>query len=391
MDGDGPAGGSSSVPPLAGKGAPSLTTNARLRPCAVRGGSEGSPPARGAPDSSRRALPQDGREVRERLPRFGLLLTGQADPAVGEVGPRLGRDLEGVRRRALGGQLEEPRAVRVEPQLDDDPPRQLGGVKRSFRTKIGPRTERSSSATPSGAWAAYSVRCSLEKSRRRGRPPARVLRTIGFSTSTFSRPEQTKPPGMALTSTPNPGWRRSAAGSSSGTTGRSFTTASSPLPWMRRVRTTSPCALSASSGVSKKNTWRIWASSGSSPSAATVERWSDSGTVSFSSTLSEPRISAMRLTRSSSEKPLGVVDAVVITFLSAPRPRRWPNSLKGPAGCCARSSRRDVGERAARADRPLRVEHRRRGAAPPPGPLADLDGQRAAPRRGPGRRATRVR
>jgi hypothetical protein len=40
--------------------------------------------------------------------------------------------------------------------------------------------------------------------------------------------------------------------------------------------------------VSKKNTWRIWASSGSSPRAATVDRWAISGTVIFSSTLSAP-------------------------------------------------------------------------------------------------------
>ncbi len=38
--------------------------------------------------------------------------------------------------------------------------------------------------------------------------------------------------------------------------------------------------------MSKKNTWRIWASSGSIPSACTVDRWLDSGTVSLSSTLS---------------------------------------------------------------------------------------------------------
>ena len=63
-----------------------------------------------------------------------------------------------------------------------------------------------------------------------------------------------------------------SGGSSAGTTGRSFTTESAPLPWIRRARTTTPAAFSVSSGVSKKNTCRIWASSGSIPSAASVER-----------------------------------------------------------------------------------------------------------------------
>ena len=63
---------------------------------------------------------------------------------------------------------------------------------------------------------------------------------------------------------------------------------SAPFPWIRRARATTPWESSARSGVSKKKTWRIWAWSGSSASAATVERWCGSGTVSFSSTLSAP-------------------------------------------------------------------------------------------------------
>jgi hypothetical protein len=43
-----------------------------------------------------------------------------------------------------------------------------------------------------------------------------------------------------------------------------------------------------SSGVSKKYTCRIWPSIGSTPSAAPVRLLSDSGTVSFSSTVSAP-------------------------------------------------------------------------------------------------------
>ena len=45
---------------------------------------------------------------------------------------------------------------------------------------------------------------------------------------------------MASTSTPKLGDRRSFAGSASGTTGRSFTTESSPFLCTRRARTTTP-------------------------------------------------------------------------------------------------------------------------------------------------------
>jgi hypothetical protein len=45
-----------------------------------------------------------------------------------------------------------------------------------------------------------------------------------------------------------------AGGQLVGTTGRSFTTESPPLPWIRRARTTTPAPLRVSLGVSKKNT-----------------------------------------------------------------------------------------------------------------------------------------
>ena len=98
--------------------------------------------------------------------------------------------------------------------------------------------------------------------------------------------EQTKPPGIASSSTRKLGDWRSAFGMSSGTTGRSFTTQSPRFPCTRRARTTTPCSLSARSGVSKKKTCLIWASSGSTLSARAVSNCAVSGTVSFSSTLS---------------------------------------------------------------------------------------------------------
>ena len=103
------------------------------------------------------------------------------------------------------------------------------------------------------------------------RSPARVPRTAVGRSGRFSVPEQTKPPGSASTSTRKLGESRSSTGSSDGTTGRSFTTESSPLPWIRLARTTTPALSSASSGVSKKKTWRICACRGSIPSAETVE------------------------------------------------------------------------------------------------------------------------
>ena len=52
--------------------------------------------------------------------------------------------------------------------------------------------------------------------------------------------EQTNASGPASTSTTRFSDSRSFGGSASGTTGRSFTTESLPLPWTRRARTTTP-------------------------------------------------------------------------------------------------------------------------------------------------------
>ena len=129
-----------------------------------------------------------------------------------------------------------------------------------------------------------------------------ALRTSAASGEPLSVPEQTNPPGSASTSTRNAPDSRSSSGSSLGVTGRSLTIESPPLPWIRLARATTPCASRSSSGVSKKKTWRICASSGSSSSAATVERWCGSGTVSFSSTLSAPLSRSSSSTSSSFEK-----------------------------------------------------------------------------------------
>jgi hypothetical protein len=111
----------------------------------------------------------------------------------------------------------------------------------------------SSMATPAGALSAKNARCFLSKSEVMARSPATASFTFPARIFRCSRPEHTKPPGMASTSTPNPLRLRRSADSSFGTTGRSFTTLSSPRV-VRRARTMTPCRLSARSGVSKKKT-----------------------------------------------------------------------------------------------------------------------------------------
>ena len=124
----------------------------------------------------------------------------------------------------------------------------------------------------------------------------------------FSDPEQTNPSGDASTSTPKFGERRSDFGSSEGTTGRSFTTVSSPFFCDLRARTTRPCLSRSRPGVSKKNTWRICACRGSTSRARSVELWSASGTVSFSSTLSASWIRPTSSWSCSSENAARVSD-----------------------------------------------------------------------------------
>src|SRR5918993_3122208 len=58
--------------------------------------------------------------VVERRAGLRLLDAAQVDAPLGEVGARLGRDLERLGRGALRRQLEDPRAVGVQPHLGDD-------------------------------------------------------------------------------------------------------------------------------------------------------------------------------------------------------------------------------------------------------------------------------
>src|SRR5215211_7475714 len=202
----------------------------------------------------------------------------------------------------------------------------------SFSTKIGPSTDRSSRLTPSGACSAKKARCALENSLRTGRSPVTAAVTASGATSPLRDAEQTKPPGIASTSTKKPGVRRSSGASSSGTTGRSLTTESPPLRCTRRARATTPAPLSARSGVSKKNTWRICASSGSRPSAPIAERCDSSGTVSLSSALSAPFMRVSSSVRRSSDKVLRSSVADMRRSLAS-RARAHNGAHRPLAGC----------------------------------------------------------
>ena len=126
---------------------------------------------------------------------------------------------------------------------------------------------------------------------------------------------------------------------SSGTTGRSFTTESPPLPWILRARATTPAWLSVRSGVSKKYTWRICASSASSCKFLIAARCSDVGTVNFNSTVSAPFISFRSRPSSSPDSSAAMLSVVLIS-------RSFPGSSQGgPLQWCDAPIERDIHDR----------------------------------------------
>ena len=196
------------------------------------------------------------------------------DATRGEVCPRLRGDLEHLGGRALGRELEDARAVRVEPHLgherrsvalgrelqleheDRAEDRQVvearavrrvlleeapaGPSRTACAAASRPRRVRATSACPSlpfidaGADVTARHRVDLDTEVRRAPELGRELARA--SPAAASRPSRRPCPARAA-----PGPRR-------------------------------PAWSSARSGVSKKKTWRIWASIGSRPSAAIVER-----------------------------------------------------------------------------------------------------------------------
>ena len=130
----------------------------------------------------------------------------------------------------------------------------------SLSTKIGPSTERSSSASPVGACSAKNARCVFENSLRSGSSPLdrsrhgrRAAACPSARPSTRSRPAGRRPRRSKLG---QPCAARPAA--RPGRPARSLITESSARPWIRRGSATTPALFRPSCGVSKKKTWRIW-------------------------------------------------------------------------------------------------------------------------------------
>ena len=97
------------------------------------------------------SLRQPSGEELERLAGLRLLLAAQVDALPRQKRTRLGCDLERLAGQTLGRQLEQARSIGVEPDLGDEPAGESEGAILRLRTKIGPRTPRSSRARPSGA------------------------------------------------------------------------------------------------------------------------------------------------------------------------------------------------------------------------------------------------
>ena len=141
------------------------------------------------------------REVLERLACLRLLLAREIDAVLDEIRPGLGGYLECLRRLAARRQLENPRAVRVDPHLGDEPALEARRDEAQLEDEDRPEDGQVVELTPFGACAENSCRCSFEKSFRSGSFPLAARSTSAWSGLPFSVPEQTNPPGSASTST----------------------------------------------------------------------------------------------------------------------------------------------------------------------------------------------
>ena len=183
------------------------------------------------------------------------------------------------------------------------------------------------------------------------------LHRVAVPSAAFSDPEQTKPPGIALTS---PKSARSAAPRAARPARRagSSTTVSSPLPWTRRPRTTTPALLRARlEGSQQQHLPDLAPRVGRSPvivrtAAAPVRRH----LVSLSSTLSAPPISPRSSLRRSSNVgragawprhhsfpgPGAVITCSLTVAAPAPGPGIWDTSGRDGRSTAARSPRFDA-------------------------------------------------
>ena len=216
-----------------------------------------------------------GEEV-ERLPGLRLLLAREVDAPLGSGRPSP-RRRPGTPRRArtwstARGSASRPgRATSRRPAGGRSP----SGANFSLSTKIGPSTARSSSPMPFGRVLGVERPLLLrEQLAHRPRAAPSTSRTlVACRASPSSTPEQTKPPGIASTSTPKAGDRAHARRVARPARPAAASRPSRrPSPGRAERAPRAPASFSVRSGVSKKNTCRIWASSGSIPSATTAER-----------------------------------------------------------------------------------------------------------------------
>ena len=229
--------------------------------------------------------------------------------------PRLGRDLHRLGRGALRRELEDARAVRVEPELGDERTPEPRGHHFSLRTKIGPEHREIVELDALGRVSSKNARCSFEKSFLSGLPPSDRVSTSVVPSFALQRRRAHEPSGHRVDLDPEFGRLPQLLRECVGHDRAQLHDGVVALALDRRARTTTPAWLSASSGVSKKKTWRICASSGSISSAATAERGSTPGTVSFSSTLSAPLTSAEHLSELLVRQPAGVCVTLAIARL----------------------------------------------------------------------------
>ena len=211
-------------------------------------------------------------EELERLPGLRLLLAGEVDARARQERPRLRGDLERLGGRALGRELEDARVVRVEPHLGDELAaealRRELELEHEDRAQDREVVELDALRRVLGVERPLLLREQLAQRPLAGHaPPGRRVPGVPFID-----PEQTNPPGIASTSTPNAGERAQLGRELGGDDRPQLDDRVVALSLHPPRADDDAGALSARSGVSKKNTWRIWASSGSIPSAATAER-----------------------------------------------------------------------------------------------------------------------
>jgi hypothetical protein len=177
----------------------------------------------------------------------------------------------------------------------------------NLRTKIGPRTERSSSRIPSGAHSAKKACCSFENTLRSGRRSTRVSRTSACAVDLIDAEQIPAGNRVHLGATalgPSQLLRKLIRYDGTQLPDRVVSLALHPAGSHHDA-----CLREAQIGRSKKKNWRIWASRVDAEHA-NRHLMADAGTVSLRSTLSASAISPSSSASCSSESVLPSVRAI---------------------------------------------------------------------------------